>query len=752
MAGGPFFDALRAAGGIRDGKLEGEPADRELARRAKVSPTTIGHWLAGRHFPQRFDVLRKVIEGLRSEAHRRGVLDDEVADLLNVDHLHDLHEVEARRRAALTGEKVTGAQARSILSGQDGRSRSPWPHGGLPDKDGDLVGREREVGELLSVLDPAGGGPPVALVAGMAGVGKSALVTEVAHTAVANGWFPGGTLFVDLCGYDPDESMDGDQAVRMVLRDLNVPEQDTHPTAKARQAQYRSRLAERGGPVLVVLDGASSDGQVLPLLPGPGGHRVLVTSRHTLDNPRNALHVDLDVLTTAAAVELLGGPGAGDREQERRLAELCGHLPLALQIVAALLRFDRSRPLADLARQLADEHRRLDTLEYRDSLVRGVRAALALSYAKLTDPQKRLLRLLAVNPRHSVGEMRRFIPANPYLSTPAVMALAAAPHPEVRETLLALRRAHLLQQVVRDRSLEREHWRLHDLVHLFTGEQDMAGDEPDAAILRLGRYFLSHEFVRGIGARVLVDGRPAARVEWVDELGDYAISGDVPADHVPPGFEWNAEHRVWANHDGATALRKAWAIEEAKAIGDRQAEGVALAEYGVLVLQEGRLDTAIDALQRSVKALGDTGDQSGARDRALIDLAIALASSGRWEDAQMPVLAIVTSSERTDELRDRAEAVIQETGDRHTQGAIRAGLANILRMKKRPDEAIHGLHKAAAVFRELADRHCWGYTLANLGWALHETSRHQIGDDYLRQADRILKECGGQESARVLRL
>ncbi|GII30148.1 tetratricopeptide repeat protein [Planotetraspora mira] len=752
MASGPFFDALRAVGEFRDGKLKGEPANRELARRAKVSPTTIGHWLAGRHFPQQFDALRNVVEGLRSEAHLRGVLDDEVANLLSVGHLHDLHEAEARQRAVLTGEKVIGAQARSILDGQSRRSRSPWPHGGLPDKDGDLVGREREIGELLSMLDPGTGGPSVALVAGMAGVGKSALVTEVAHTAVGNGWFPGGVLFVDLCGYDPDESMDGDEAVRTVLRDLDVPEPDMHPTAKARQAQYRSRLAERGGPVLVVLDGASADRQVLPLLPGPGGHRVLVTSRHTLDNPRNALRVDLDVLTTAAAVEVLGVPGAGDPEQERRLAELCGHLPLALQIVAALLRFDRSRPLADLARQLADQHQRLDTLEYHDSQVRGVRAALALSYAKLTDAQKRLLRLLAFNPRHSVGEMRRLIPVNPYVSTPAVVALAAAPHSEVRETLLALTRAHLLQHVVRDRSLEREHWRLHDLVQLFAREQDMAGDEPGEAILRLGRYFLSHESVRDIRVHALSDGGAAIHVEWVDELGDYAISGDLPADHVPPGFEWNAEHRVWVDQDGATALRKAWAIAEAKAIGDRQAEGVALAEYGVVALQEGELATAVDALQRSVKALADACDQSGVRDRALIDLAIALAAGGRWEETQMPVLAIVTSSEKTDELRDRAEAVIQETGDRHTQGAIRAGLANILRMKRRPEEAIHGLHKAAAVFREIADRHCWGYTLANLGWALHETSRHQIAEDYLRQADRILKECGGQASARVLRL
>ena len=42
----------------------------------------------------------------------------------------------------------------------------------------------------------------VSAVAGLAGVGKTALAVQAAHAARQAGWFPGGVLFVDLHGYD----------------------------------------------------------------------------------------------------------------------------------------------------------------------------------------------------------------------------------------------------------------------------------------------------------------------------------------------------------------------------------------------------------------------------------------------------------------------------------------------------------------------------------------------------------------------
>ena len=42
----------------------------------------------------------------------------------------------------------------------------------------------------------------VSAVAGLAGVGKTALAIQAGHAARMTGWFPGGVLFIDLHGYD----------------------------------------------------------------------------------------------------------------------------------------------------------------------------------------------------------------------------------------------------------------------------------------------------------------------------------------------------------------------------------------------------------------------------------------------------------------------------------------------------------------------------------------------------------------------
>jgi hypothetical protein len=52
-----------------------------------------------------------------------------------------------------------------------------------------------------------------------------------------------------------------------------------------------------------VIDNASSEEQVQPLLPADGGNAALVTSRHTL---ALGTRLDLEPLNAAASVELIG--------------------------------------------------------------------------------------------------------------------------------------------------------------------------------------------------------------------------------------------------------------------------------------------------------------------------------------------------------------------------------------------------------------------------------------------------------------
>lgn len=108
--------------------------------------------------------------------------------------------------------------------------------------------------------------------------------------------------------------------------------------------------AKEGRPVLVVIDNVSWAAQARPLL--PAGATAVVTSRHILAS-LDARLLDLDVLTPQAGAEFLAGQlkvsrGTDIRADEQPdqalvIAQLCGGLPLALRVVAAL--FGRaSRP------------------------------------------------------------------------------------------------------------------------------------------------------------------------------------------------------------------------------------------------------------------------------------------------------------------------------------------------------------------------------------------------------------------------
>ena len=106
-----------------------------------------------------------------------------------------------------------------------------------------------------------------------------------------------------------------------------------------------------------------------------------------------------------------------DRPGAARLAGICGGLPLALQITAALLKADPSRTVSDLADELTDEVRRLKALRYDDgsgTSAPSVAAAFELSYRQLDETTARVFRLLPVNP-------------GPDLSTAAVAALTDLP-------------------------------------------------------------------------------------------------------------------------------------------------------------------------------------------------------------------------------------------------------------------------------------------------------------------------------------
>ncbi|MFJ7968738.1 BTAD domain-containing putative transcriptional regulator [Streptomyces sp. NPDC096324] len=227
--------------------------------------------------------------------------------------------------------------------------------------------------------DPTTVLPRVAVISGMAGVGKSALALHVAHGLRER--FTDGQLYVNLHGATPGMTpLTAGQALAALLRDLGteprrIPE---HPDAAA--ALLRSMLAPTR--TLMVLDDAAHAAQVRPLLPAGAGCAVIVTSRSPLTALDGADRFPLAPLTHEdSAVLLRAVSGRQDGlDGDHPLVELTGRLPLALRVVAARLAARRALTPDVLAGQLAATEGRLHHLEYDDL---SVRRSLAVAHDAL---------------------------------------------------------------------------------------------------------------------------------------------------------------------------------------------------------------------------------------------------------------------------------------------------------------------------------------------------------------------------------
>ncbi|GAA3439126.1 hypothetical protein GCM10018954_087460 [Kutzneria kofuensis] len=154
---------------------------------------------------------------------------------------------------------------RPIVPFMDEPLPAPISPAQLPADVADFTGRTALVKRLTAMLTPRTHrtAPPRALVAGIGGVGKTALAVHAAHQVRQH--YPDGQLYVDLRGAGPDAA-DPLNVLSAFLRAFGVSPNSTPADLDERAAMYRSVLASRR--VLVVLDDAADAAQIQHLLPG----------------------------------------------------------------------------------------------------------------------------------------------------------------------------------------------------------------------------------------------------------------------------------------------------------------------------------------------------------------------------------------------------------------------------------------------------------------------------------------------------
>ncbi|TQF01743.1 tetratricopeptide repeat protein [Kitasatospora acidiphila] len=343
----------------------------------------------------------------------------------------------------------------------------------LPHDLSTFVGHERLLAELVAALTPrvAPSVPAtaVAVVEGMAGVGKTQLAVHAAHALVRDGWYPDGQLYVNLRGFDPvDRPTDAATVLESFLRALEVPATQIPADPGERAAMFRDRVHDRR--MLILLDNAADEDQVRDLIPAGPACRVLITSRRCLLRLDGAGRYVVEPFSAAEAVGLLAriagdGRVAAEPEAARSVAARCGGLPLAVALSAARL---RSRPLwtvADLDSRLRD-----GGLQKLGS--DAVHHTVDLSYRHLAADTQSLFRALAAVPG---PDFDVFVAA-------AVADLAASEAEALIEDLVDV---HLVQQHLPGR------YRMHDLVAAHSRAVAVGrAEEHDRAVERGLDYYL----------------------------------------------------------------------------------------------------------------------------------------------------------------------------------------------------------------------------------------------------------------------
>ncbi|MGH8878056.1 MAG: NB-ARC domain-containing protein, partial [Stackebrandtia sp.] len=335
----------------------------------------------------------------------------------------------------------------------------------LPADVSGFTGREEQLTILDSMLD--GPGPAVTTLKGAGGIGKTALAVRWGRSRLDR--YPDGQLFANLRGYDHSAPVAAHEVLTRFLRAFGFAAAAIPADMDEAVALYRTVLNTRR--VLVVLDNASSVGQVRPLLPTSSGCAAIVTSRDgmvgltALDGARP---VELGLLDETESLDLLSDLATRARldaepQAAAEVVRLCGRLPLALRVVGANLAARPRDRLADVVSELEGADR-LERLAVLGDSRATVADSINLSVSGLDTRIRRFFLHLGLIPGTEIA-------------TGLAAAVTGMDAAAARTALNRLATAHLIEQPRPDG------WRFHDLVRLFahsraTCELDPLDREP----------------------------------------------------------------------------------------------------------------------------------------------------------------------------------------------------------------------------------------------------------------------------------
>ncbi|MEV6959823.1 BTAD domain-containing putative transcriptional regulator [Streptomyces sp. NPDC051207] len=572
----------------------------------------------------------------------------------------------------------------------------------LPADTFDFVGDEEQIAgiERLLLGDGSRRSVGLAVIVGKPGTGKSTLATHIAHRLGEHA-YPDGQLYCDLRGTTGAPAASNEVLGRF-LRALGIPGAVIPESQDERGEMYRTLLASRR--ILVVLDDAVSESQVRPLLPGSSQCAVLVTSRIRLTGLPGAQRVELDVMSTERALELLARVIGADRvERERPSAEMLirtvGGLPLALRIVAARLAARPHWSLASMVQRLASERHRLDELTHGEMTMR---ASLSLTHDGLAPGDRKLLRLLS---------LARTATLPGWLAG----ALLDDDRPYPSDLLEPLVDVQMLD-VVGVESTGGFRYRFHEIIRVFAREQLLLHDAPavqTAALERMTGGWLSlaeqaHRRIYGGDFTVLHGTAPrwvppancvaellVDPLEWLDS--EHAGLVEAVEQAAGAGMDelcWDLATTLATLFEGKGYFDD-WlrthqlALECVRAAGNTRGTAALLSSLGVLYLGRSQHEESLGVLTSALDLFQVLGDRKGL---ALCHRDLALLARMRGDD------------DRALTLYDRALRDFDQAGDVVGRAIVLTQSAHIWMRREQITTAQSRLDEALGIYRSV------GYT------------------------------------------
>jgi tetratricopeptide (TPR) repeat protein/transcriptional regulator with XRE-family HTH domain len=643
--------------------------------------------------------------------------------------------LEAIARGLGLGDDQVLRFVRHYFPDDEATSRQPGPAvvtvpAQLPAGSTAFTGRHDEIDTVNALAGRRDQGVVVAVLEGMAGVGKTSLAVHWAQSVRTD--FPDGQLFANLRGYGPGAPAEPGDVLHSFLRAFGVPATDVPADLDGRSALLRSVLATRS--VLVLLDNARSADQVRPLLPGHAGSVVVVTSRtmlHGLAVSDDAHRVPVPLLDEQESLSLLGrlvGPGRllADRAALADVVAGCSGLPLALRIVGE--RLAHNRGLSEVASAMRSTGERLDALTTEEART-SLPAVLSWSYQALPEDVAAALRLLGRHP-------------GPHWEPDAAAALLDTGAPETRRLLQSLVDGHLLEHRADGR------YEFHDLVRDYA--RSLADGDHSAALRRLAEHYLAGAVTAAdaIAARdpnrrplltpVTAAGFSFAGAEeaaaWLaGELPTLLAVADQSASAGGTTYARDLSTVLWQAlrlHGHYSALRTlhGHALAEARLAEDAVGEQQALVDVSAICARLGRYDEAVEHLTACLDVDGSRVTTA----RALTTLGTVYAQLGRNDEAAQHL--------------GRAVALAREVGDTLNEGRAYGNLGLVHEHLRELEDALRCYHRQLDIAESIGDRASEAISLHNLGDVYRALGRYQEARTHLDRSLQVSRAAGHREA------